>query len=619
MAAPQELLEKIKRFPTRPGVYIMRDERKRTIYVGKAINLRSRVRSYFSKSSDTRVFHRFLVERVREIDCIVTESETEALLLENNLIKKRRPVFNIRLRDDKTYVRLKLTLNEEWPRVLVTRRFQDDGSVYFGPFGSARSVREMLRVIKRVFPLRTCSNGFFKTRKRPCIEYDIGRCTAPCVGFISAEDYRGDVDEVLLFLRGQTDKLLEILGAKMARASASLEYELAARYRDQIRSIERVFEVQKVQTVTQGDVDVFAHYRSGESIALHELVVRDGRVVNSSGHSFRTTLEAKEVLQSFLAQYYLEERQIPRQILCDLEFPERKLLQEWLRERRGAAVDILIPVRGDKRRLVEMALENAKNFFDVESPRSERLERTLESLGKTLGAKRKLHRIECYDISNFQGNQAVGSLVVFEGGVPERGQYRKFRIKTVEGADDFESMREVLDRRFTRWKHNLPDLVVIDGGKGQLGVAEEVLRRHGLDDIALISLAKMRRRRGTTERIFSPGESEPLAIAQDSPESLLIQHLRDEAHRFALRYHRQLRSKASLRSGLEGIAGVGPSRRQKLLDHFGSLKKIKTASIAELTEVLGPRLAETVYEHLRQKKSTRSDRKRSPGPEDRAS
>lgn len=599
----RSLAEKIQRFPANPGVYIMKDGKNRTLYIGKAVNLRARVRSYFTRSPDSRVFTKFLVERVEDVDCIVTESEAEALILENNLIKKRRPVFNIRLRDDKSYVCLKVTLNEEWPRVLVTRRYQNDGNLYFGPFGSASSVREMLRVIKKVFPLRTCTNGFFASRTRPCIEYDIGRCTAPCVNLITPEDYQEDVNEVVLFLKGRNRELLKRLEEKMKSAARDQQFELAARYRDQSRAIDKVFEVQKAQDVAHGDMDVFAHVREGETVVIHEIVIRDGKIINSHCHTFRNRLETPEIFSSFLSQYYLSDRFVPRRILCEVDFPEREILAGWLREKRGSTVDVLVPRRGDKLRLVEMARENARNAFDVARSRSERLGTTLESLGKTLRLPAPPNRIECYDISNFQGTLAVGAMVVFDDGRPDRNRYRKFRIRTVKGADDFQMMREVLERRFGDRdpdSQDLPDLIVIDGGKGQLGAARKALAAQGLEGIGVISLAKKRHRRGTTERIFVPGRREPLPIPQDSLESLLIQQIRDEAHRFAVRYHRELRRKHARLTGLEGIPGIGEKRRKKLLRHFGSLESIREASVERLAEVLGPRLATAIHRGLRE-------------------
>jgi excinuclease ABC subunit C len=606
MPAPERadlLVEKIARFPASPGVYIMKDSRGRTLYVGKAVNLRARVRSYFVKSSDVRVFHRFLVDRVADVDCIVAASETEALLLENNLIKKRRPLFNIRLRDDKSYVCLKVTMAETWPRILVTRRYQNDGNLYFGPFGSAASVREMLRVIKRVFTLRTCTNGFFATRKRPCIEHDIGRCSAPCVGLIERERYLEDVEEVVLFLRGRKDQLLAGLEQKMLAASKARSYELAARYRDQISAIEKVFEVQKAQELGQGDVDVFAEARRGDALVIQEMIIRDGKIVHSHGHAFRSELETPELFASFLTQYYLADRFVPRTILCGLEFPERPVLAAWLREKAGSRVEVLIPSRGDKRRLLEMARENAQNTIEMARSREERLQETLASLRAVLRLPGVPRRIECYDISNLQGAAAVGSMAVFEDGRPERGQYRHFRIKTVRGADDFRMLSEVLQRRFDDWRREpeaLPDLVVIDGGKGQLQAARAALAAKGIPELGVIALAKERRRRGTTERVFVPWADEPLPLPQDGAESLLLQHLRDEAHRFAVRYHRQLRKRAALQTGLEGIPGLGERRRRALISAFGTLEGVRQAGIEDLARIIGPKLAEDLARRLRQ-------------------
>lgn len=598
----EELLEKIARFPATPGIYLMKDPIGRIIYVGKAVNLRSRVRSYFQSASDSRVLCRFLVARVADVDCIVTESESEALILENNLIKKHRPQFNIRLKDDKTYVSIKVTIAEEWPRVLVVRRYKRDGNLYFGPYGSAGAVREMLRMIKTVFPLRTCSNAFFKGRARPCIEHEIGRCTAPCVGLVSREEYQRDVEEVILFLRGRNKQLLKALREKMEAAAAARRYELAARYRDQIRSVERVFESQKAQGWTLGDLDVFAFDRQGEVAVIEEVLVRDGRIVSSQFHSFRTLLEEEEVLASFLSQYYLTERYIPTEILVSRDFADRPLLESWLRDKRGVKVTISVPERGDKAKLLELASKNAANAFAIHQSREEQLRGVLHSLQEALGAASLPRRIECYDISNFHGSLAVGAMVTFEDGLPVKGRYRKFRIQTVVGADDFQCMREVLVRRLRHADEagDLPDLMLIDGGKGQLGVALECLQAARAEGkVALASLAKERRRKRTAERVFVPGRAEPLPLPQESAASLYLQQIRDEAHRFAVSYHRELRRKATLGTGLEGIEGLGRKKRDLLLDHFRSLKAIREARLDSLEAVVGRALAKRVHEALR--------------------
>jgi excinuclease ABC subunit C len=591
--------ERIARFPTTPGVYVMRDAQSRVLYVGKAVNLRSRVRSYFGKSSDSRVFHEFLVRRVAEVDCIVTGSEAEALILENNLIKKHRPVYNIRLKDDKTYVSVKVSLEEDWPRVLITRRYHRDGNLYFGPYGSTGSVREMLRVIKAVFALRTCSSAFFKGRTRPCMEHEIGRCTAPCVGLVDRAAYRAQVDEAVLFLKGRTRELLGRLEEGMREAAEARHYELAARYRDQIRAVEKAFESQAAQEWGLGDLDVFATAREGDHAHVEELLVRGGKVTASRCHTFRTALGTAEVLASFLAQYYLVERYVPQEILCDADFPDRPLIEEWLREKRGLRVTIAVPERGDKAKLVEMARRNALNSFAVSRGAEEQFERILGSLQSALGARRPPRKIECVDISTFQGDQAVGALVRFEDGLPAKDGYRRYRIQTVVGADDFRCIAEVTRRRLKKGLEagDLPDLLLIDGGKGQLAAAAAVARELGAAGLLdLASLAKERRHKGTAERIFLPTSPEPIPLAQDTPESLYLQRVRDEAHRFAVRYHRELREKTSLRSGLEQIPGLGPKRRAALLDRFSDVRGVRAATEAELAEVVGPVLARKIKE-----------------------
>ncbi|MEM7233240.1 MAG: excinuclease ABC subunit UvrC, partial [Planctomycetota bacterium] len=586
----------------------------------ESVNLRSRVRSYFGKSSDTRVFHRFLVERVSDVDCIVAESEAEALILENNLIKKHRPVYNIRLKDDKTYVSIKVTLEEEWPRLRVVRRYKKDGNLYFGPYGSASSVREMLRVIEKVFTLRGCTNGFFRGRSRPCIEYEMGRCTAPCMNLISHEEYLEDVEQVVLFLKGKNRELERILEEKMKKASADLRFEVAARYRDQIRSIQKVFETQKAQEFRLGDIDVFALVREGAQASVQEIVVRDGKITNSQCHSFRTDLDTAEVYASFISQYYLSDRFVPREILISEDFADRPLLEEWLTERRGSRVKITVPQRGDKRGLLGLARKNAVNSFQVKHTRREQQDAIHEGLKRLLSLDEIPISIECYDISNFQGSLAVGALVRFEDGEPAKDKYRKYRIQTVVGADDFRCLEEVLDRRLRRGleEGDLPDLLLIDGGKGQLGVVASLLEELKVEGVALASIAKERRSRGTTERIFIPGRSDPLPLPQDSPESLYLQRVRDETHRFAITYHRELRRKKTLRTGLEDIPGVGKKRIQALLDRFGTLAKIRASTEEQIAETVGPKLAALICKELKIGEETGEAAKTEaslPGPE----
>ncbi|MGQ9590562.1 MAG: excinuclease ABC subunit UvrC [Planctomycetota bacterium] len=597
----EALLAKIGRFPAEPGVYVMKDAAGKVLYVGKAVNLRSRVRSYFGTSPDSRCLSELLVAKVADVDPIVTASETEALILENNLIKKHRPLYNIRLRDDKSYVSIKVTTAERWPRVLVTRRYRKDGNLYFGPFGSAGSVRELLRVVKAAFPLRTCSNAFFQGRSRPCIEHEIGRCSAPCVGLTTREAYLQHVDAVVLLLKGRNRELLDLLDARMREASSARRYELAARYRDQRRAVEKVFERQKVQEWGLGDLDVFALAREGQDVQVEELLVREGKVIHSSCRSFRTSLADEEVLASFLAQYYLAERYLPKEILCDRDFPERGILESWLAEKRGGRVKIRVPRHGEKAEILELARKNALAYFQVARSEEERTRNLLEALGERLGLDAPPRAIECFDVSNFQGDLAVGALVRFEDGRPAKERYRKYRIRTVVGADDFRCLGEVLERRLRRGVESgdLPDLIVVDGGKGQLAVAEEAIDRWGVRGrLAAIALAKERRSRGTAERIFVPGRSQPLPLGQESPESLLLQRIRDEAHRFAVRYHRELRKRETLRTGLEGVPGIGPKRRRAILDRFGTLRRLREAAEDEVASVVGRKLARVLLERL---------------------
>lgn len=585
------LQRKIRSLPPEPGVYVFLDSASRIIYVGKATNLLSRVRSYFQPGSDDgRPLFRFLVRRTADIECIVCANELEALLLENNLIKKHRPRYNIRLRDDKSYLSIRVTTSEKWPRVQPVRGWKDDGNQYFGPYSSAQSVREMLRVIKKYIPLRTCTNGFFDTRSRPCLEYEIGHCTAPCVALETEEGYRRIVEESILFLRGKNQTLLPLLEAKMNAAAATRDFERAAKVRDQIAAIERVFEKQKVQEVSLGDLDSFGLHRRDDFVSVQVLLSRDGKLMHSSTHSFRTPLTDDAVMSSFLTQFYQGERYLPPEILVPFDFADRSLLEQWLSERAKRRVRLTVPVRGQKKRLVEMATRNAEVNSSSDALRTESAESIARSLAEKLALSISPHRIECYDISGIQGAQQVASRVVFEGGEADVSQYRRYKIRSVLGADDFAAMLEVLRRRFKAKKIRdpLPDLVVVDGGKGQIASAVRALADCDVE-VPVIGLAKERHRggRSVAERVFVPGRSEPLDLPQDSPESLFLQRIRDEAHRFANTFHRELRRRQNLTTGLEGVAGVGAKRRKALLAHFGSLKRLKLATEAEIAAVPG--------------------------------
>ncbi|MGE3164852.1 MAG: excinuclease ABC subunit UvrC [Planctomycetota bacterium] len=589
--APTPLQRKIRSLPPEPGVYLFLDAVGRIVYVGKATNLLQRVRTYFHPGSDDgRPLFRFLVRRTADVECIVCANELEALLLENNLIKKHRPRYNIRLRDDKSYLSIRVTTAEKWPRVQPVRGWKDDGNLYFGPYSSAQSVREMLRVIKKYIPLRTCSNGFFDSRTRPCLEYEIGHCTAPCVSLETEEGYRRIVEETVLFLRGKNQTLLPLLEAKMQAASAARDFERAAKVRDQIAAIQRVFEKQKVQEIRLGDLDSFGLYRREDFVSIQVLLSRDGKLLHSSTHSFRTPLSDDSVISSFLTQFYQGERYLPPEVLVPFEFTDRPLLEQWLSERARRKVRVAVPARGAKKRLVEMAQRNAEVNSASDALRTESAESLALSLAEKLTLAVPPHRIECYDISGTRGAQQVASRVVFENGEADTSQYRRYKIRSVTDTDDFASMLEVLRRRFgaRKLRDPLPDLVIVDGGKGQIASAVNALAECQVQ-VPVIGLAKERNRRerSVPERVFVPGRSEPLDLDQSSPTSLFLQRIRDEAHRFANTFQRELKRKQNLATGLEQVPGVGAKRRKALLAYFGNLKNLQQATETEIAQVRG--------------------------------
>jgi len=595
------LRERLDSLPTKPGVYLMKDEAGQVIYVGKAVNLRNRVRSYFHASAMHPPKVQRLVERIADVEFIVTDSEVEALILEANLIKKYRPRYNVRLKDDKRYPYIKVTWQEDYPRVYVVRRVEQDGARYYGPFTASWAVHETLDLLRKLFPYVTCRRPFTGKAKRACLYYHIGLCPGPCIGAISKEEYRAGIEQLCLFLEGKADRLIRSLREGMMAAAEALEFERAARLRDQLQAVERVVQRQKVVLPGGGDQDVIALARDDGLACVQVFLVREGRLV---GREY-FLLEGTEgegvghVLSSFLQQFYQGASYIPPEILLPEPAEEAEVLEEWLRARRGGKVALRVPRRGRKRELVALAATNARETlaslraaWESEAARSVS---ALAELQEALEMTRAPARIEGYDISDIQGTAATGSMVVFVQGKPRKSHYRRFRIKTVEGADDYAMMREVLRRRFQRameeqplgtrqasaWK-TLPDLVLVDGGKGQLGVAVEVLREFGLEEqVAVIALAKER------EEVFLPGRPEPLRLPPDSPALHLLQRIRDEAHRFAVAYHRRMREKKALASLLEEIPGIGPKRRKALLQRFGSLEAIRAASLEELASLPG--------------------------------
>jgi excinuclease ABC subunit C len=624
-----QVLHQVRTLPEKPGVYIMRDAADDVIYIGKATNLRSRVRSYFGSSRSLEPKVRALADRVRRLEHVVTRTEAEALHLEATLVKRYQPVHNVRLKDDKHYPYLKVDVESPWPRVTITRRVEADGARYFGPYASAGSVRRTLSVVKKLFPWRSCTKEITGTDPRPCLDYFIDRCIAPCTAYCTKEEYDEVIAETILFLEGRSDEVLKRVVADMEATAEELNFERAARLRDQAESIRRVTERQQMASTKPMDADVFALARQDDESCVQAFFVRGTVVADTDSFMLDGTLEASdgEVLGAFLAQFYESATYVPRTLLLSNAPTDRAELEEMLRGRRDGAVDITVPERGERRALVATAEENAREALVMHHARwiadRDKTQVALDLLQEELDLPRPPLRIECYDISTIQGTSTVASMVVFHDGRPATNEYRRFRIKTVEGQDDFASMREVLGRRFRQiakrrkqeregdsveepvgepveepdepspWDA-VPDLVIIDGGKGQLSAVVDVMRDLGLQDIPVCGLAKQH------EEIFVQDVSEPIMLPRDSEALYLVQRIRDEAHRFAITYHRQLRGKKATQSVLDTIPGIGPKRKRALLRKFGSVKGIRDAGVEEVASTVGftRTLAETVKRSL---------------------
>lgn len=605
--------------PPTPGVYLMKDGNGRVIYVGKAVNLRNRVRSYFRDSGDGRFFVPFLRSRVHDVEVVMTDTEKEALLLENTLIKKHKPRYNIRLRDDKTYISVRLDIGHRWPRVHRTRKIRrGDKALYFGPYSSAASVKETLRFLQRLFPLRSCSDRELENRARPCVLHQIDRCCAPCVKDVDPGVYAGYVQGARRFLEGKREDVIALLESRMQEHSEQLEFEKAAVILDRIRAMQRTIEEEKVHSHRAFDRDVVAFARGGGKAVFVVHCYRGGRLDEQVSFKLAdVNLEDATALEGFLSQYYDTTRDTPRDILLPCEPDNRELLAEGLMQQRGGPVRVASPQRGRKRRLVEMAGQNAQDILNRVLAGHKTVAETLEALRAALRLATRPRWMECVDISNFQGSFSVGSLTCFRDGEPDKSGYRRFRIRSVEGQNDFAMMREVLSRRYRRLaagEEDAPDLLVIDGGVGQLNAALAALEEIGVAGrFAVVGMAKSRlkMRPGpvraddkyrTEERIFLPNRKNPVTFERNDPALHLLERLRDETHRFAIEYHRLLRSKAALKSGLEEIPGMGPKRRAALLKHFGSLARIKAASREELAAAPGlpATVADTVYDFLHQ-------------------
>jgi len=646
-----QLQATLAKLPNKPGVYLMKDARGSVLYVGKAQSLRSRVRSYWQKETPSADHHlvRSVVDRIADVEYTLTDSVSEALLLEGNLVKRFQPQFNVRLKDDKSYPYIRITMADDFPRIERTRRLTQDGSRYFGPYASASSVDEAMNLVRRLFPFRTCTIDIrdgVRALQRPCLLYHIKRCQGPCIEAISKDAYRADIEQVELFLEGRQESLVKALRGEMSGASQRQDYERAARARDKIRAIERTMESQKMAAFARTDLDLVGLARRDNQAAVQLFVIRGGKAIGRDVFMLdapRDTTD-EEVLSSFLLQYYGRATSIPREIAVPLELPDREDLERFMADRRssdgatpGQSIDapgftlsrpdavrglrrarkstgespvrLGVPQRGERRRLMSLATRNAEEMLAREQAR------WLADQGKTLAALEELAealslptlpaRIECYDISNIQGSDTVGSMVVFADGKPRTGEYRRFRIRTVEGPNDFASHQEVLRRRFRavktgdeggaeerRWA--MPDLVLIDGGRGQVSAAKAVLDELGLHDLPLAGIAKER------EELVLPDRPDPVLLPTTSQALYMVQRIRDEAHRFAITYHRDLRRKASVRSKFDDLPGVGPRRRAALLRVFGSLKRVREAPLEQVAAVpgIGPNLAAKIKAQL---------------------
>ncbi|MFN8001464.1 MAG: excinuclease ABC subunit UvrC [Acidobacteriota bacterium] len=605
--------EKLQNLPVQPGCYLHKNAKGQIIYIGKAKSLRNRVRQYFQNSRAMDAKTQELVSRITDFEIIVTDTEAEALILESNLIKQHKPRFNVMLKDDKAYPHLKLTSNEEFPRIFKTRRVEKDGAAYFGPYLPASLADKTVSLINREFQLRTCTDEVYELYKRagrPCMEYQIKRCAGPCQkDLCKPEQYREATNDVLLLLQGKDKELAEELEARMLKASEELRFEQAAKYRDLLRTVRALSEHQKMMASLDQDVDIFGYYREAHQLSLHLFTMREGRIVGRREFYWEDVavenFNPAEFLGAVLEQYYTIGNYVPLEIHVPVDWEGRTVLEEVLSEKRGRRVQILDPQRGRKREMIDLVEKNAKLGFEqrfrVIKPDWAKV---LAELQEVLGVPTLPHRIESFDISHIQGSDNVAGMVVCEGGEMKKSDYRKFIIKSVEGADDFASMREAVARRYARLlkeEKQLPDLIFIDGGKGQLSAASAALHELGLADLPLVGIVKPRGRHEEISHLLVKGrEDEPIFLELTSPVMRLVRLIRDETHRFAVSYHRKRRAMRDFNSELTSIPGVGEKLKERLLRNFGSLKRVAEASVAELKPFVGQQQAERIVEHFRQ-------------------
>ncbi|MCX5864620.1 MAG: excinuclease ABC subunit UvrC [Deltaproteobacteria bacterium] len=600
---PFDFKEFLPTVPLKPGVYLMKNRAGEVLYVGKARELRKRLSSYARIDQAEHGKTAMLLSQVREIETIVTNTEKEALILESSLIKQHRPKYNVILRDDKSYPLLKVTVQEEWPRLVMTRRRIKDGARYFGPFSSPSAMWETIRYLNSLFPLRRCKEKNLKPKARPCLNHQMGRCLAPCAGKVGCDEYQELVRNVVLVLEGKNQQLVKELSRKMELAAAALDFEAAAELRDRINSLNKTLEKQQVVAAHGRDQDVLGFARQGDSVAVALLFIRKGAISGQQAFFLADPVGSDpEVLTEVLSRFYGEEGQfLPQEILLPFAGIDDPLLAEWLSEQRGGTVTIACPQRGDRVRLLEMADTNAQQVLVARKTRQGTWQVLAEGLQKALGLSRLPERIECLDISNLGGKQAVGSLVCFIAGEKAKDHYRHYGIHTVEGPDDYAMMGEVLARRFARGlaENDMPDLLLVDGGKGQLGVAMHALAELGIPGgVELAGIAK--EKAGEGEKLYRPGRKNPIILDRHSSVLLYLMRIRDEAHRYGITLHRKLRAKESLTSSLEQIPGVGKARKELLLRELGSMQRIAQASVAELAVVsgIGPFLAAQIWQHL---------------------
>lgn len=598
--------ERISSIPPSTGVYILKDKKGRSMYVGKAKNLRSRVRSYFAQGENAqRPQIRYLMKDVADLDYFVTKSEREAVILENSLIKQKKPKFNIKLRDDKNYLSLRLDPREKFPRLSLTRRVLKDGALYYGPFASAGALKMAKKIIHKIFPLRDCKDEKFRRHsQRPCLNYYMGLCLGPCAGKAGEGEYGEVVGQVKMFLRGEKKEIGKLLKKNMGKASEEMRYEDAATYRDQMRLLERNIDGDMLVTPGTKDMDVVGFYREGQNVEFSILYSRGGSLVDSFSHSFKNAVGGdEEVLGEFLSQFYGGNRFIPKEIIIPFDIEGRKSVSEWLSEKQGRKVKIQTPKRGAKVKKAELANRNALESYQRKYAEDLKDLDLLERIKSSLHLRELPLAIECYDISNIQGSSAVASAVRFENGNPAKDKYRKFKIKTVEGPNDYAMMSEVLSRRFARAEQDgweVPELILVDGGKGQLNIAQAVLSELGFKDkVGLASIAKGRLE-GESDKIYMYGRKNPILFSRNSKALFLLMRIRDEAHRFAITYHKKLRGKRAIASELDGVPGIGTKRKKELIKRFGTLSKIRSADIDDIASVPGfnSKLAGVLKKHL---------------------